>query len=75
MMALPPALVHDAAALAQIVFIDVALAGDNAVVVGLAVAGLPPSRSGARSSSASPARRSSASASAQSRCSCSPSSA
>ncbi len=41
-MALPPALVHDAAALTQIVFIDVALAGDNAVVVGLAVAGLPP---------------------------------
>ncbi len=32
---------HDLAALAQVVLIDVALAGDNAVVVGLAVAGLP----------------------------------
>ncbi len=31
----------DLAALAQVVMIDVALAGDNAVVVGLAVAGLP----------------------------------
>ncbi len=41
MPSLPPTLVHDATALAQIVFIDVALAGDNAVVVGLAVAGLP----------------------------------
>jgi YjbE family integral membrane protein len=30
--------------LAQVVMIDVALAGDNAVVVGLAVAGLPPER-------------------------------
>jgi len=39
---LPPTLIHDATALLQIVFIDVALAGDNAVVVGLAVAGLPP---------------------------------
>ena len=29
-------------ALAQVVVIDVALAGDNAIVVGLAVAGLPP---------------------------------
>ena len=38
---LPPTLIHDATALAQIVYIDVALAGDNAVVVGLAVAGLP----------------------------------
>ena len=28
--------------LAQVVLIDVALAGDNAVVVGMAVAGLPP---------------------------------
>jgi len=35
------ALTHDLAALAQVVLIDVALAGDNAVVVGLAVAGLP----------------------------------
>jgi YjbE family integral membrane protein len=32
---------QDLAALAQVVMIDVALAGDNAVVVGLAVAGLP----------------------------------
>src|SRR5579872_2160256 len=31
----------DLAILAQVVMIDVALAGDNAVVVGLAVAGLP----------------------------------
>ena len=35
------ALTHDLAALAQVVLIDIALAGDNAVVVGLAVAGLP----------------------------------
>lgn len=35
------ALAQDMAALAQVVMIDVALAGDNAVVVGLAVAGLP----------------------------------
>jgi YjbE family integral membrane protein len=34
-------LLHDATALAQVVMIDVALAGDNAVVVGLAAAGLP----------------------------------
>lgn len=34
-------LTHDLAALAQVVLIDIALAGDNAVVVGLAVAGLP----------------------------------
>ena len=33
---------QDLATLAQVVMIDVALAGDNAVVVGLAVAGLPP---------------------------------
>ena len=33
-------LTHDLAALAQVVLIDVTLAGDNAVVVGLAVAGL-----------------------------------
>jgi YjbE family integral membrane protein len=32
----------DLTALAQVVMIDVALAGDNAVVVGMAVAGLPP---------------------------------
>ena len=31
----------DLAVLAQVVMIDVALAGDNAVVVGMAVAGLP----------------------------------
>ncbi len=36
------ALTHDLAALAQVILIDVALAGDNAVVVGMAVAGLPP---------------------------------
>jgi YjbE family integral membrane protein len=34
-------LTHDLTALAQVLFIDVALAGDNAVVVGMAVAGLP----------------------------------
>jgi YjbE family integral membrane protein len=33
-------LTHDLAALAQVILIDVTLAGDNAVVVGLAVAGL-----------------------------------
>ena len=32
---------HELAAIAQVVLIDIALAGDNAVVVGLAVAGLP----------------------------------
>jgi len=32
---------HDLTALAQVLMIDIALAGDNAVVVGLAVAGLP----------------------------------
>src|SRR6202021_912656 len=32
---------QDLGALAQVIMIDVALAGDNAVVVGLAVAGLP----------------------------------
>jgi predicted tellurium resistance membrane protein TerC len=31
----------DLAVLVQVVMIDVALAGDNAVVVGMAVAGLP----------------------------------
>ena len=35
---------HDLTALAQVVLIDVTLAGDNAVVVGLAVAGLPPTQ-------------------------------
>lgn len=35
---------HDLAALAQVMLIDVALAGDNAVVVGMAVIGLPPPR-------------------------------
>ena len=34
-------LTHDLAALSQVLVIDVALAGDNAVVVGLAVSGLP----------------------------------
>ncbi len=38
------ALTHDLAALAQVVLIDVTLAGDNAVVVGMAVAGLPASQ-------------------------------
>jgi len=33
---------QDLVALTQVIMIDVALAGDNAVVVGLAVAGLPP---------------------------------
>ncbi len=35
-------LIHDLGALAQVILIDIALAGDNAVVVGLAVADLPP---------------------------------
>jgi YjbE family integral membrane protein len=34
-------LTHDLVALAQVVLIDITLAGDNAIVVGLAVAGLP----------------------------------
>ena len=34
-------LTHELAALAQVILIDITLAGDNAVVVGLAVAGLP----------------------------------
>jgi YjbE family integral membrane protein len=38
---LPPGLAASLAAVAQVVLIDVALAGDNAIVVGLAVAGLP----------------------------------
>jgi len=33
--------IHELTALAKVVMIDVALAGDNAVIVGLAVAGLP----------------------------------
>ena len=33
--------------LAQVLFIDLVLAGDNAVVVGMAVAGLPPKQKGA----------------------------
>ncbi|HET8996150.1 MAG TPA: TerC family protein, partial [Acetobacteraceae bacterium] len=33
---------QDLSALAQVVLIDVTLAGDNAVAVGMAVAGLPP---------------------------------
>ena len=37
-----PALGPDLLALAQVLFIDLVLAGDNAIVVGLAVAGLPP---------------------------------
>src|SRR4051794_25321132 len=37
----PSWLTQDLAALAQVILIDVTLAGDNAVVVGLAVAGLP----------------------------------
>jgi YjbE family integral membrane protein len=36
------ALTRDLAALVQVIVIDVTLAGDNAVVVGMAVAGLPP---------------------------------
>jgi YjbE family integral membrane protein len=35
------ALTHDLAALFQVILIDITLAGDNAIVVGLAVAGLP----------------------------------
>lgn len=35
------ALTHDLSAFAQVLMIDIALAGDNAVVVGMAVAGLP----------------------------------
>src|SRR3954453_7571998 len=34
-------LTEDLSALAQVIMIDVALAGDNAVVVGMAVSGLP----------------------------------
>lgn len=35
------ALTRDLTALAQVILIDVTLAGDNAIVVGMAVAGLP----------------------------------
>jgi len=41
-MMLSDALIHDLMTLTQVVLIDVALAGDNAVVVGMAVVGLPP---------------------------------
>lgn len=34
-------LTHDLVALAQVILIDITLAGDNAIVVGMAVAGLP----------------------------------
>ena len=37
----PPMLISDLTALAQVLVIDLALAGDNAIVVGIAVAGLP----------------------------------
>lgn len=37
-------LTHDLVALAQVVLIDITLAGDNAIVVGMAVAGLPKQR-------------------------------
>jgi YjbE family integral membrane protein len=36
-----PGLVHELGALLQVLLVDITLAGDNAVVVGLAVAGLP----------------------------------
>ncbi len=38
------ALTHDLLALGQVVLIDITLAGDNAIVVGMAVAGLPDRR-------------------------------
>ena len=40
-MSLDPTLLNQIAALGQVVLIDLTLAGDNAVVVGMAVAGLP----------------------------------
>ena len=55
------ALTHDLVALAQVVLIDITLAGDNAIVVGLAVAGLPAAQKRPRSCSASRVRRRSAS--------------
>ena len=36
-----PGFMHELSALAQVLLVDITLAGDNAVVVGLAVAGLP----------------------------------
>ena len=36
-----PTLLHELSALLQVLLVDITLAGDNAVVVGLAVAGLP----------------------------------
>ena len=39
-----PDLIPQLADLAQVLFIDLVLAGDNAVVVGMAVAGLPPAQ-------------------------------
>ncbi len=36
-----PAFMHELSALLQVLLVDITLAGDNAVVVGLAVAGLP----------------------------------
>ena len=50
-------------ALGQVLMIDLVLAGDNAVAVGLAAAGLPPSSAARPSSSAWPPRWSCASAS------------
>jgi len=38
---LDPAFLHELTALAQVLLVDITLAGDNAVVVGLAVNGLP----------------------------------
>jgi YjbE family integral membrane protein len=38
---LDPGFVHELSAFAQVLLVDITLAGDNAVVVGLAVAGLP----------------------------------
>jgi YjbE family integral membrane protein len=38
---LDPGFVHELSALVQVLLVDITLAGDNAVVVGLAVAGLP----------------------------------
>ena len=40
----PHWLTHDLVAFAQVVLIDITLAGDNAVLVGLAVVGLPPAQ-------------------------------
>ncbi len=43
-LTIDPALWPQLIALAQVLFIDLVLAGDNAIVVGLAVAGLPPAQ-------------------------------